>query len=323
MTLTQRFPREAAQNFVESYRPDARILRVRRLRGGLGAQTHVLTLEAPDGSRERVVLRRHFVRETLNPERAEREFRILELVADAGIPSPRALHLDAHGEYFGAPALLLSYLPGRSLYEPRDEVAWTEQLARVMLSIHAIGSADRDLSWLPGFSRDEIAAELEELKPEAEKAGALARRVHATLVANLDRVAWPEPCLIHEDFWPGNTVWFRQRLIGVIDWINAKVGDPRCDVTQCAIDAMLVLGIDAYDRLRATYQRMAPSSLQDLWYFDLFNGLRALLYYSHWLLAYHDVGLTKVTLDVASHRIQWILRRALKEASGVKPASSP
>ena len=313
----------AAQRFVESYRPDARIVRVRRLRGGIGAWTHVLTLEGREEGRERVVLRRYFDREALTPERAEREFRILQLVNDAAIPSARPLALDAKGDYFGSPALLLTYLPGRSIYEPRDERAWTEQLARVMLSIHSISPADRDLSWLPGFSRDEIASELDELKPQADKAGALARRVHAALMANLDHVAWPEPCLIHEDFWPGNTVWFRQRLIGVIDWVNARVGDPRCDVTQCAIDAMLVLGIEAYDRLRATYQRMAPAPLQDLWYFDLFNGLRALLYYSHWLLAYHEVGLTKVTVDVASHRIQWILRRALKEASAANLASTP
>ena len=289
-------------------------MRVRRLRGGLGAQTHVLTLEASGGSRERVVLRRHFVRESLNPERAQREFRILGLVKDAGIPSPRALHLDAHGEYLGAPALLLSYLPGRSLYEARDEVAWTEELARVMLAIHAVSPADRDLSWLPGFSRDEIATELEELKPEAEKAGALARRVHAALVVNLDRVAWPEPCLIHEDFWPGNTVWFRQRLIGVIDWVNAKVGDPRCDVTQCAIDAMLVHGPSTAARLRDTYQRLAPRPLPDMWYFDLFNGLRSLLYYKHWLRGYHDAGLTQVTETIARQRIHQMLRTALKQS---------
>ena len=287
---------------------------VRRLRGGLGALTHVLTLKAPDGSRERVVLRRHFVRESLNPERAEREFRILKLVNDAGIPSAKPLHLDTTGAYFGAPALLLSYLPGRSLYEARDEGAWTEQLARVMLSIHAVSPADRDLSWLPRFSRGEIATELEELKPEAEKAGALARRVHAALVANLDRVAWPKPCLIHEDFWPGNTVWFRQRLIGVIDWVNAKVGDPRCDITQCAIDAMLVHGPETADRLRKTYQRLAPKPLPDLWYFDLFNGLRSLLYYKHWLRGYHDAGLTQVTEAIASQRIRQMLRTALKES---------
>jgi aminoglycoside phosphotransferase (APT) family kinase protein len=210
--------------------------------------------------------------------------------------------------------LLLSYLPGRSLYEPRDEGAWTEQLARVMLSIHAVTPETHDLSWLPGFSRDEIATELEELRPEAEKAGALARRVHAALVSNLNDVAWPEPCLIHEDFWPGNTVWFRERLIGVIDWVNAKVGDPRCDVTQCAIDAMLVHGPETAARLRDTYQRLAPRALPDMWYFDLFNGLRSLLYYKHWVRGYHDAGLTQVTEAIASQRIRQMLRMALKES---------
>ena len=260
------------------------------------------------------MLRRHFARESLNPERAEREFRILKMVNDAGIPSAKPLHLDTTGAYFGAPALLLSYLPGRSLYEARDERAWTEQLARVMLAIHAISPTDRDLSWLPRFSRDEIAAELEELRPEADKAGALAKRVHAALVANLDRVAWPKPCLIHEDFWPGNTVWFRQRLIGVIDWVNAKVGDPRCDVTQCAIDAMLVQGPETADRLRDAYQRLAAAPLLDMWYFDLFNGLRSLLYYKHWLRGYHDAGLTQVTEAIASQRIRQMLRAALKQS---------
>lgn len=128
-------------------------------------------------------------------------------------------------------------------------------------------------------------------------------------------MAWPEPCLIHEDFWPGNTVWFRNRLIGVIDWANAKLGDPRCDLTQCGIDAALVQGIAAYDGLHDTYQRLAPSPLPDLWYWELFNGLRALIYFRSWLLGYQDAGLTHVTEELARSRIEELLMRALKQAA--------
>jgi aminoglycoside phosphotransferase (APT) family kinase protein len=273
----------------------------------------VLSLEPAGGGRELVVLRRYFERESLTPERAVREFRILQLVNKVGIPSARPLLLDTGGEFFAAPALLLSYLPGRPLYEPRDKGAWVEQVARVMLTIHAVTPRTDDLSWLPRFSRDAIATELDELRAQALAAGSLGRQVHAALVKNLDAVAWPEPCLIHEDFWPGNTVWFRQRLVGVIDWINAKLGDPRCDVTQCAIDAMLVMGFETSERLRDAYQRLAPAPLPDLWYFELFNGLRSLIYYEHWLKGYDDAGL-EVTAATALERIEAMLRRALSQA---------
>jgi aminoglycoside phosphotransferase (APT) family kinase protein len=192
-----------------------------------------------------------------------------------------------------------------------------------MLAVHAVTPEQHDLSWLPRFSRDAVAAELDELAPKAVEAGPLAERVHATLVARLDDVAWPKPCLIHEDFWPGNTVWFRNRLAGVIDWANAKVGDPRCDLTQCGVDATIVKGLEAYDRLRDMYQRRAPRPLPDLWYWELFNGLRAFLYFPVWLAGYHDAGLTEVTEPLARARIEHFLRAALTQAAVAKPASSP
>jgi aminoglycoside phosphotransferase (APT) family kinase protein len=289
---------------------------VRRLRGGLGAYSHALTLEAPDGTRERVVLRRYLVREALTPERAEREFRAIALANKAGIPAPRAIAVDANGEYFGVPTLLLTYLPGRPSYAPSDVAGWTEDLVRAMLAIHAVTPRDYELSWLPSFSRNEVSHELQDdLASESEGAGELAWEVHGLLLSRIDDVAWPEPCLIHEDFWPGNTVWFRGRLTGVIDWINAKLGDPRCDLTQCGIDAVLVQGIQAYDSLRDTYQRMAPSRLPDLWYWELFNGLRALLYFRIWLIGYQDAGLKHVTEPLAQSRIEEFLRRALAEAA--------
>jgi aminoglycoside phosphotransferase (APT) family kinase protein len=274
----------------------------------------VLTLVLPDGNRRRVVLRRFFENRWLTAEDAAREFRVIGLLRAAGVPCQEALGLDVAGEYFSAPSLLLSYLPGRPQYEASGSASWSEELVHAMLAIHAVTPETQDLSWLPRFSRDAVADELEELAPKAAEAGVLAVRVHECLVANLDRVAWPEPCLIHEDFWPGNTVWFRGRLIGVIDWANAKLGDPRCDLTQCGIDAALVRGIAAYDGIRDAYQRMAPSSLPDLWYWELFNGLRSLLYYKHWLLGYHDAGLTHVTEELARSRIEEFLGLALAEA---------
>src|SRR6476646_7666309 len=92
--------------------PGGRLLWRRRLRGGLGSRMDVLRLEGVDGQRRTVELRRYVPGwRKSTPERATYEFKVLELVGDAGIPAPRGLLLDAGGSHFGAPAMVLSYLP--------------------------------------------------------------------------------------------------------------------------------------------------------------------------------------------------------------------
>ena len=141
----------------------------------------------------------------------------------------------------------------------------------------------------------------------------MAREVLAVLEADLDRIAWPPPCLTHDDFWPGNTVWYRGRLSGVIDWTLAKLGDPRADVAYCRIDITFSNTIDLADAFAAAYERDAPSPLPDLWYFDLYRGLTALFYYELYLRGYHDAGLTHLQTPEVLARLRAFLRRALAQ----------
>jgi aminoglycoside phosphotransferase (APT) family kinase protein len=161
--------------------------------------------------------------------------------------------------------------------------------------------------------RKGIRKELETRRERAHQHGALAREVHAALVSEIDRVTWPEASFVHDDFWPGNTVWYRGRVTGVIDWTHAEVGDPRTDVSQCSLDLAMILDFGAAEAFREAYQEMAPRRLPDLWYFDLLRGLRALLSYEHWLPGYHDAGLAHVTKRRARSRIESFLRRARAE----------
>jgi aminoglycoside phosphotransferase (APT) family kinase protein len=304
-------PRVRAR-LIDAYSPGARVVRARRLRGGIGARTQALDIIDVAETRSKVVLRVYLERNSLTPERARREFRAIELAQSARVPSPRPLFLDADGQFFGTPTMLLSYLPGRPKHQPHDRGAWADELVRAMRSVHAVSPASHDLDWLPRFGRAEIAAELEELrlKVMAHKDG-IAREVMLTLEGSFDRVAWPTECLIHEDFWPGNTVWLRGKLIGIIDWVNAKVGDPRIDLSQCRIDALLANSLEVSDALEDAYRRVSPAVVRDLWFTDLFQGLRCLLYYEIWLIAYHDAGLTFITKEHARERVHAFLRRAL------------
>ena len=289
-------------------------MRTRRLRGGVGARMDVLEIERSDGTRIKVSLRR-FMRDNRSsrPEHVAHEYKVLQLVEKVDIPAPRPLLLDAQGDLFGVPAIVLTYLPGAPVYRPRDVTSWAERLARVLLRIHAVTPARFDLSCLSVQLRDGMRGEVEKQRGYAQKDGALAREVHAVLVEEIDHIEWPEATLVHDDYWPGNTVWHFGRLIGVVDWTHAEVGDPRTDVAQCRIDLALIIDLDAADAFLAAYQAMAPQQLRQVWYFDLLRGLRALLSYKHWLEGYHDAGLSYVTASYFRRRITTFLHRALDD----------
>ncbi len=299
---------------VQQLAPGGRLVRTRRLRGGIGALMHVLDIERADGTRIKVSLRR-FTRENRSSrsEHVAHEYRVLQLVEEAEIPAPRPLLLDAEGDLFGVPAIVLTYLPGRPVYMPRDVTSWAEQLAQTLLGIHAVTPERFDMSCLSVNLRDGIREEIEKRGEYARQKGALAREVHAILSEEIDRIGWPEATFVHDDFWPGNTVWRSGRLTGVIDWTHAELGDPRTDISQCRIDLALIIDLDAADAFREAYQANASKRLPDIWFFDLFRGLRAILSYEHWLAGYRDAGLTHVTPSRARARIEDFLHTSLAQ----------
>jgi aminoglycoside phosphotransferase (APT) family kinase protein len=138
--------------------------------------------------------------------------------------------------------------------------------------------------------------------------------MHSVLEAELDRIDFQAPALVHDDYWPGNTIWHRGHLAGVVDWTTAEVGDPRADVAQCRIDLTFSHGIDVADEFRRDYERLSGRPPRDLWYFDLFRGIGALLQYERWLQGYHDLGLRALRPTDVEARLRAFLRRALDEA---------
>jgi aminoglycoside phosphotransferase (APT) family kinase protein len=299
---------------IEALAPGGRLVRTRRLRGGLGARMHALTIERADGSRFKASLRR-FVRErpSSEPERVAREFETLRLVEKAGISAPRPLLLDVEGRYFGMPALVQSFLPGRPYWPKTDPGPWAAELARGLRTVHAVTPDRFDLTGLHVQLKEEMRESTRLKLPGLVPGDELMAEVYAVLEAELDRIEWPQPCLVHDDYYPGNTVWLRGKLTGVIDWTDAELGDPRTDVSQCRLDLIVSHGEEAGDAFVEAYQRLAPKPLPDLWFFDLYRGLRALLYYDHWLIGYHDAGLTHLTLEDCGARLRAFVGKVLRE----------
>lgn len=306
---------EGVLRLVQELSPGGRLSRMRRLRGGLGARMHVLSTQAASGQERRYVLRRYVAGwRNSNAEGAEREFHVLQLAAAAQIPAPRPVLLDAAARFFDAPCMVLSYLPGRSFHVPRDPNVWASELARGLASVHAVTPAQYDLTWLPRLQEEAILENVAAARLRAQDLEPLAGDIVRELESRIATVDWSHPCLIHADFHPGNTVFARSKLSGIVDWSEAGIGDPGYDVAQCRLDLVLSHGTEAADAFRGVYEVTSGRTLHSLPFFDLERGFLALCHYERWLVGYHDAGLTHITKEAAGRRLRTFLGDALARA---------
>jgi aminoglycoside phosphotransferase (APT) family kinase protein len=63
-----------------------------------------------------------------------------------------------------------------------------------------------------------------------------------------------EQRLIHRDYHPGNVLWRRGRVSGIVDWQSASVGSPEADVAHCRSNLVDHFSIAAADRFLALWQ---------------------------------------------------------------------
>jgi hypothetical protein len=59
--------------------------------------------------------------------------------------------------------------------------------------------------------------------------------------------------LVHRDFHPGNVLWRRGAVSGVVDWQAACTGPAAADVAHCRVN-LLTVGADAADRFTDVWQ---------------------------------------------------------------------
>jgi len=249
---------------------------------------HALNIERADGTRRKVSLRRLRDHDAAaEPRGLEYEFEVLCLLERVGISAPRATYLDAAGKHFGVPAIVMTFLPGKTNVAPAETAPWTEALAAALHSVHAITLDTADLSILkPSDIRgriDDIAADTRD--------DSLAADVVEVLRAHCDRIEPMPATLIHNDYWAGNTIWNRDRLTGIIDWTHARLGDPRNDVSECRGALTFDHDEEVADQFLAAYERRLDRALSDLWFFDLLRAVAAYLYYEFWLEGTRDLGI--------------------------------
>ena len=256
-------------------RPQWRLVRAWQLSGSTGAEVSAMEVAEPEGPRRTLVVHQYGAANLrADPHIATHEYRLLELLANAGLPVPRPYLADESCSILPSPCLLQDFIDGERIDDPPDLAAFTGELAGTLAGLHGIRIDRDDVRFLADVG-DDTTRMMGTRSPRASAFG-WAAAVLAALTA-----AWPpqqlnRPVILHGDYWPGNVLWREGRLVGVVDWEDALFGDPLADLAVTRLEVCGLYGKAAMDTLTSQYLALRPEinvSTLPLW--DLRAAMRA------------------------------------------------
>jgi len=274
--------------------------------GGSACAIHAVDVVDGRGRRHPLLLKR-FLREdwlAREPDVVEREARHLGWLDPVALPLPRLVAVDPRGAACDVPALLMTRLPGRPQLLPENLDAWLLGLVESCLALHELPDSlasrfppyrcYRDLARLavPGWTRRPRAWErlIERLQaaPPASAAG-----------------------FVHRDYHPGNLLWQRGRVSGVLDFPSCCYGPAAVDLAHCRINLAQLHGPDVADRFLHFYQ----SRIEGLPDFDPYWDLVGL---ADWLPGpeavypgWQDLSSLSLSVETCWQRLDELAERAL------------
>jgi aminoglycoside phosphotransferase (APT) family kinase protein len=192
---------------------------------------------------------------------ASSEWSRLEFAQRVRAPVPEPIAADLEAVWFGSPAFVMSWLPGRPDVTPGDADSWVAALAQALTHLHGTvldGAVDALTPNPPVETWDTPAGEHDPLTAAAVSA----------VTARLPSLS-SERVFTHGDFHPGNVLWHRGRISGVVDWSAARLDARWSEVAYCRADVCLLLGPDVADRLADAYSDIVGETSDDLAVYDL------------------------------------------------------
>jgi aminoglycoside phosphotransferase (APT) family kinase protein len=228
------------------------------------------------------------------------------LLHAAGLPVPAPYYLDQSCEIFPIPYIVIEYIEGESIFTLDAVPDLIPQLAAQLARIHELDGSRQDFSFLP-----------QQAKIYADKLRTRPARLDDSLdeghIRDVLEAAGPLPqrnksVLLHGDFWPGNILWRDGRLVGIIDWEDARFGDPISDLANGRLETLWAFGRDAMQRFTQCYLATAGIDATLLPYWDLYAALKPALRLAEWA---GDAAIEKRWRE--EHR--WFIERAFAAAS--------
>jgi hygromycin-B 7''-O-kinase len=173
------------------------------------------------------------------------EARVVPLATAAGIRTPALIAADLSGALAPRPYTIYRRIDGVVLgYLPPDPARYQaafHELGVQAAALHQIEVPPADRDALRGRAIPDPRRAL----AQARDAGAVAAATVAAIADWLDHVepalgAPPRPCLVHNDLHPWNLVVDPDTaaLVGILDWGDARLGDPAMELTAMPLFAL-------------------------------------------------------------------------------------
>ncbi|MBA4493573.1 phosphotransferase family protein [Paenactinomyces guangxiensis] len=233
---------------------------VERLYGGTSSLVYHISLENGQGVQS-FVLRLFNNQEWLHkePDLALHEAESLDWASWHGLPAPEMVAFDETGRECGWPAVLMTKLKGSVVLSPQQEESWLNELAEILVHIHAV-NAD-NFPWTYFSYNDPDDWELPNWSRFPKRWG---------IAIDYVKSSRPESrtCFIHRDYHPANVLWTQNTITGVVDWVNACRGPAGIDIGHCRVNLAQLLGVKAADAFLTAYQTHAGSAFHYDPYWD-------------------------------------------------------
>jgi aminoglycoside phosphotransferase (APT) family kinase protein len=294
---------ERYQQIAARVAPGSHLLDAQLLEGGISAGMLLLKVETQAGVVRQFVMR--IPGETAlrqNPNAAQHEYQLLERLSSQGLPVPRPLVLDDSHHILPNTYFILDYIAAQLDFAPSDLPRSVQQMAAALVKIHSIQPHGLQLDFLPALE-GRLSAEIG-IRPETVNYALQEDRVRTALES-----AWPNlrrnpAALLHGDYWPGNILWRAGKLVGVIDWEDACLGDPLADLSIARLDLLWIHGLEAMTEFTRYYQTNIDLDFSELPFWDLYATLRFIRLAGHqldqWAAFFHSYG----RRDIQAHTLR-------------------
>ncbi len=277
---------EHAQRIVGEVAPGHRVVSVVPASAAFTNSVQILCCATPDGNERRLVVKR--MTDEPDPARATADFHGLRIARRHGIPAPEPIYLDATGELMGWPGLVSGFVEGKQIARPEDPVAWSKDLARLLLRIHAIGLHTRDRSYL--YDGNNLGLYfLSDHWPEKMAGHPLSDEIYDAVRELRHNLCETPAVFLHMDYWPGNILWHEGRISAVLDWDAASFGDPALDVGYFRMNMYLRGLKEAADPFLACYEAEA-GPVRNLGFWELACAARPLPAPVNWIPPPFEMG---------------------------------
>lgn len=181
------------------------------------------------------------------PDLAKHEAASLAKATGAKVPTPKLIAFDETGKECGVPAVLMSFLEGDVELLPNNKSTWLHSLAEALIQVHQVNAAD--------FPYIYCHYQKKALLKEPDWSSVPEKWKKAITYIQTPAPAYT-PHFIHRDYHPANVLWKEEKVVGVVDWVNACVGPAGIDIGHCRVNLAMLHDVRTADAFLEGYRTL-------------------------------------------------------------------